>query len=74
MENLEPVERITPYQAGKVLHTNAERIRSGLRQGIFPFGFAIPPEKPGGNWNYIIIKSKFLEYVGKSEVKTDENC
>jgi len=74
MEDLEPVERITPYQAGKVLHTNAERIRSGLRQGIFPFGFAIPPEKPGGNWNYIIIKSKFMEYVGKKRGETNENC
>ena len=61
---LEPVDTITPYQAGKVLHKNAEAIRTGLKQGIFPFGSAIPPEEPGGNWNYIIIKSKFMEYAG----------
>lgn len=74
MENLKPVETITPYEAGKVLCKNQETIRAGLRQGKFPFGTAIPPEEPGGNWNYIIIKSKFLEYAGISEVKTNENC
>lgn len=74
MENLKPVETITPYEAGKVLGKNQETIRAGLRQGKFPFGTAIPPEEPGGNWNYIIIKSKFLEYAGISEVKTNENC
>ena len=67
METLKPVDTITPYEAGKVLHKNAEAIRSGLRQERFPFGTAIPPEKEGGNWNYIIIKSKFLEYVGIKE-------
>lgn len=72
-EEIEPVERMTPYQVGKVLHTNAETIRAGLRQGRFPFGTAIPPEKPGGVWNYIIIKSKFLEYLGKREVNTNAN-
>ena len=74
MENLKPVETNTPYEAGKVLGKNQETIRAGLRQGKFPFGTAIPPEEPGGNWNYIIIKSKFLEYAGISEVKTNENC
>ena len=64
---LKPVETITPYEAGKVLHKNAEAIRAGLRQGIFPFGTAIPPEEEGGNWNYIIIKSKFMKYAGIEE-------
>ncbi len=66
-EPIKPVEVITPFEAGKILHKNAEAIRAGLRQSRFPFGTAIPPEKKGGNWNYIIIKSKFLEYVGIKE-------
>lgn len=72
-EEIRPVETITPYEAGKALHKNAETIRAGLRQGVFSFGTAIPPEKPGGDWNYIIIKSKFLEYLGKREVNTNAN-
>lgn len=73
-EEMKPVETITPYEAGKILHKNAEAIRAGLRQNVFDFGTAIPPEKPGGDWNYIIIKSKFLEYAGIREVNTNENC
>lgn len=72
-EKIQEVETLTPYEAGKILHKNAETIRAGLRQGRFSFGTAIPPEEPGGNWNYIIIKSKFLEYAGIREVNTYEN-
>lgn len=61
---MEKVETITPVEAGAILGKNQETIRAGLRQGRFDFGTAIPPKKPGGNWNYIIIKSKFLEYAG----------
>lgn len=63
-ENFEPVETLTPLEAGRILGKNQETIRAGLRQSRFPFGTAIPPEQEGGNWNYIIIKSKFLEYAG----------
>lgn len=63
MEQIPKVETITPYEAGKILHMNAETIRTGLKSSRFPFGTAIPPKKEGGNWNYIIIKSKFLEYA-----------
>lgn len=66
-EDLKPVDTLTPYEAGKLIHKNAEYIRAGLRSQRLPFinfGSAIPPEKPGGNWNYNIIKSKFLEYIG----------
>jgi hypothetical protein len=69
---IKPVDTITPYEAGKILHANAETIRAGLRQSRFPFGTAIPPEEEGGNWNYIIIKSKFLEYAGIKEVNKNE--
>lgn len=70
-KEVKPIETITPYQAGKILRKNAEAIRAGLREERFPFGTAIPPKKDGGNWNYIIVKSKFLEYAGitaKNEV------
>lgn len=68
-EDLKPVDILTPYEAGKLIHRNAEYIRAGLRNQRLPFinfGSAIPPKKPGGNWNYNIIKSKFLEYIGKN--------
>lgn len=66
MEVVEKVEKLTPIEASKILGTNPETIRAGLRSERFNFGSAIPPKKPGGKWNYIIIKSKFLEYVGVS--------
>ena len=74
-ENFEPVETLTPLEAGRILGKNQETIRAGLRQSRFPFGTAIPPEQEGGNWNYIIIKSKFLEYAGitNERGKTNEN-
>lgn len=60
------VETITPAEAGKIIHKNAEFIRAGLRQGRFDFGTAI--ESKSGQWNYIIFKEKFLKYVGLEEV------
>ena len=64
--NLGEVETMTPAEAGKMIHKNAEFIRAGLRQGRFNFGTAV--ESKSGEWNYLIIKSKFLEYVGLKEV------
>ncbi len=63
-EDIQPVETLTPFEAGKIIKKNAEYIRSGLRQNRFDFGSAVPPEHPGGEWNYNIIKSKFLKYAG----------
>lgn len=60
-EGIEKIETITPAEAGKILGKNAEFVRAGLRQNRFPFGTAV--ESKSGQWNYIIIKSKFLEYV-----------
>ena len=59
--DIEPVEVITPEEAGKIIHKNAEYIRAGLRQNRFDFGSAIKGN--GGQWNYNIIKSKFFEYA-----------
>lgn len=61
IDEVERVETITPAEAGKILGKNAEFVRAGLRQNRFPFGTAV--ESKSGQWNYIIIKSKFLEYL-----------
>lgn len=71
MEDIEEVETITPEIAGKYLHRSAEFIRAGLRQEKFDFGTAVQGKT--GQWSYIIIKSKFLEYVDKKEKKGVEN-
>jgi hypothetical protein len=79
-EELKPVDTLTPYQAGKIIRSNAEFIRAGLRAGrpeFLQFGSAVPPKKPGGRWTYKIIKSKFLKYADVlqgREVNTSENC
>ncbi len=63
INELKKVKTLTPAEAGKVLGKGAEAIRVGLRCGVFDFGSAIPPKKPGGKYNYIIIESKFLKYA-----------
>lgn len=72
-KQIQPVEKITPKEAGRILHVNADTIRAGLKEGRFPFGYAIPPKNGKGNWSYIIIKSKFLECIGERKVITNEN-
>lgn len=54
---------MTPLEASKYLNKNAEFVRAGLRQDRFPFGTAVQSES--GQWNYVIVKSKFFEYIGK---------
>ncbi len=61
MEDLPEVKKITPYEAGKKLHVNAETVRAGLRQGVYPFGIAI--QNKNGGYSYIIYEKKFCEYV-----------
>ena len=75
-EKIAPVQTLTPYEAGRLIGKNAEYIRAGLRANRFDFGSAVPPEEPGGKWNYNIIKSKFLKYAGikESDTNEDENC
>lgn len=65
---MQKVETLTPYDAARILGKNAEYIRTGLQLGRFNFGTAVPPKKEGGRWNYIIIKSKFLEFANIKEV------
>ena len=60
---MEKVETITPAEAGYVLGKNPAFIRAGLRDKRFNFGTAVQGEN--GQWNYLIIKKKFLEYIGE---------
>lgn len=56
------VETLNPEQAGKMIGKGAEFIRVGLQQKSFPFGNAVKTKS--GQWNYLIIASKFYEYIG----------
>ena len=57
------IETITSEVAAKAIGKSAEFIRAGLKQGKFDyFGTAVQGET--GQWNYLIIKSRFLEYIG----------
>lgn len=67
--DLENIETMSPEEVAKALHKGAEIIRAGLKQNRFPFGTAVQSERNSGRWNYIIIKSKFLEFVGLQNTK-----
>lgn len=60
---MEEVERMTPAQVATILHMSPEGVRAGLRQDKFPFGIAFKGNTD--QWNYIIIKNKFYEWIGK---------
>ena len=65
---IQPVRRLTPAQAGKVLGMGAELIRAGLRQGIFPFGVAI--EGKTGQYSYLILENKLIKFIEENEQKS----
>ncbi len=56
--------RITPAEVGKIMHANHVTIERGLKDRRFEWGYAIPPEKDGGNWTYIINAKRFAEIEG----------
>lgn len=61
MEEVDEVERMTPAEVATKLHASAETVRAGLRQDKFPFGVAFQGNT--GQWNYLIIKSKFEDWI-----------
>lgn len=67
------VKTITPAEAAKMMHKNAEFVRAGLRSNRFNFGTAVPPKDPGGKWNYVIIANKFYEFLGMKGEIANEN-
>lgn len=63
---------ISVEDAAKIMQKDAQYIRYGLQQQIFPFGNAV--QKPNGRWSYNIIPIKFYEYMGiKKEECTNES-
>lgn len=66
MEDILEVDTITPEQAAKYIPKSAEFIRALLRQNKVDWGTAAQGKT--GQWNYIIIKSKYLDWVGRSKV------
>ena len=61
MEEIEEVERMTPAEVATIVHMSVEGVRAGVRQNKFPFGIAFQGNT--GQWNYIIIKSKFYNWL-----------
>lgn len=51
--------------ASIVMRKDAQLIRYGLQQKIFPFGNAI--QKPDGRWSYYIVFRAFCEYMHYTE-------
>lgn len=70
MENeVENVERMTPAQVAIILHMSVEGVRAALRQDKFPFGIAFQGNT--GQWNYVIIKDKFYNWIKTSKKKEE---
>jgi hypothetical protein len=60
-EENEEIERLTPADIAPKLKMSVEGVRSALRQDKFPFGIAFQGKT--GQWNYLIIKSKFEKWL-----------
>lgn len=58
----EKIQRITVEQAAKLLGMNHETVRKGLKQGVFPWGYAIKTSE--NHWVYFINAKKFAEIEG----------
>ena len=57
----EEVERLSPTDIAPILKMSVEGVRAALRQDKFPFGIAFKGRT--GQWNYLIIKSKFEKWL-----------
>lgn len=56
------MKRLSVDQAARMLGMNHETVRKGLRQGVFPWGYAIHTSE--GRWSYFINAKKFAEVEG----------
>lgn len=62
------VYTISVEHAAEILGKPANTIRTGLQQGVFPFGAAIEMK---GRYSYVIYKKKLEDYIGK--IDTEES-
>ena len=56
------MKRLSVDQAARMLGMNHETVRKGLRQGVFPWGYAIHTSE--GRWSYFINAKKFADVEG----------
>lgn len=56
-------DSFTPAQAARLMHKRPAFVRQGLRDGVFPWGYAV---KTGTRYSYYISPAKFTEYTGIS--------
>jgi hypothetical protein len=56
-------KRLSVEEAAKLMGANAQFIRTGLQQGVFPWGYAV---KTSSHYTYFILPEKFEEYTGIS--------
>lgn len=54
------VVNIPPELAARLMKKSAAFIKQGLKDGVFPWGYAVKM----GKWNYWISSVKFTEYTG----------
>ena len=64
---LKPIKRMSVAEAAKLLGTSRDTVYDGLRQGVFPWGYAIKTTEQ--SWTYIINKKRFkeIELTGKED-------
>lgn len=56
------IARLTPEEAAELLGMSKNTVRAGLRDGVFPWGYAI--HGGGGKWIYFINAKRFAEVEG----------
>lgn len=55
------MNRLSVKETAKLMEASEQFIRRGLKQGIFPFGYAV---KTSSQWTYFISAAKFTEHTG----------
>ena len=55
------MNRLKVKEASRLMGVSEDFIRKGLREGLFPWGYAV---KTSSEWTYYISPMKFEEYTG----------
>ena len=58
-EIFKPIKRMSVAEAAKLLGTSRDTVYDGLKQGAFPWGYAIKTTEK--SWTYIINADRFKE-------------
>lgn len=59
--NADDVFNVPVELAAKLMHKTNSFVYEGLRQGVFPFGYAV---QTSTQWSYFISSKKFMECTG----------